>query len=1201
MTKRVFTAFFIPLFFLQSFVINFLSVACANSSLLSLPSASQMLALSKPLQPLMLQGLRYDPAKPFQFQFILQQGDHPLALNQLRDRGMDLARYFMAAMTIPAQDLWVNLSPYEKNRIIPGELGVTRLGSDMLVEDYILKQLSSSLTFPGSKLGNDFWQDIYAQTMARFGRTDVKVSTFNKVWIVPDYAQVFVKNNTVILIDSHLKVMMEQDYLAQKKRSIKQDNGQILASDVMRQVIIPVLEKEINTGSHFAPLRQIFHAVVLAEWYKRNLKENILNKYYANQHKVAGINDVDKMAKEAIYKQYLAAYKKGVYNFIREDAIPGTGRLIPRKYFSGGESFANTAMITVETTDLAALSILEQKNLKKENAYLIDVEVSTTGMAVPDDAMTSTKIPETAKEFIHSKDIHFLSEMRGRWSTQDNAPQDVKQLVEQLKYKTESTWSRWVDLETSFGTRKVLMVRVRHYGKITRGGVRAVYSWPDEDVQRLFQTLESFNPSIAEKRDLDERVAIQTATGLAMGMTQKNEAVELGIGGAKGLIYFPDSENLTIAQKEELKNTAFYWYGYYLTKDNMIGPDKDGLAPDMNSGADQMEIATEGHLAALVEKGDEDALEWKDAYWGLLDNEDRKNFVPPLPQEKRYQELFDQLTSIYRYKENLRKNHPEQYSFIDTPLKDAYDGYCKEYNLPRPADATFTGQSIKKGGIEGREEATGDGASEVGAYYYDLSGQAHNGKIASVQGTGNVGIYTALTLVAKGFNVRYINDLGITLRSGSKEGFSYRWLEDLKNLRKRNSLEELWQINRKFFEGVDRLDQDSILNSHGNIIYPAARQNVITEENWKEIMAPVIAEAANEAITNAAERELHDAGKVIIPDSLVNPGGVIVSKMEQVQSLLGRKLTLGYVQARMRETLRKTLKKYYDLREEMNKGVTNPKRKMTLRDVVKLGVMQGLAKKQMIGWINQNHGEINEIIKNKYDVAITDKQFEDRARELGLLQYLYRVQQKDLEAMRSRITEILISNIVGIDHLQLVQWLNLVLPIYDPNIQDERFKYTLTMARTFLRTIEGNGESLSSAAGRLNVMGYSLESTRDLRIRILKRLNGQRFPETAKSGTLSNRVYIYLRNRMIALDDAGDPVNLNKVYPMPHTDDSMVVLDPNGGIDFDASRMLINQKSESSFHSQALPSDNVKWQQIKGLRLIFLRLQPVNISALIGV
>src|SRR3989338_10469324 len=42
------------------------------------------------------------------------------------------------------------------------------------------------------------------------------------------------------------------------------------------------------------------------------------------------------MIKEKIYQQYIEAFKKGVYNYIKEDHDPYMQKNIPRKYFSGG-------------------------------------------------------------------------------------------------------------------------------------------------------------------------------------------------------------------------------------------------------------------------------------------------------------------------------------------------------------------------------------------------------------------------------------------------------------------------------------------------------------------------------------------------------------------------------------------------------------------------------------------------------------------------------------------------------------------------------------------------------------------------------------------------------------------------------------------------------------------------------------------------
>ena len=103
----------------------------------------------------------------------------------------------------------------------------------------------------------------------------------------------------------------------------------------MRDIVLPALEKEINEGAHFATLRQIYQALILSAWFKRKLKENALNKAYSDQNKNAGL-EFNGVNEEAIYQQYIEAYREGAFNFIREEKAAGEDTPIPRKYFSGG-------------------------------------------------------------------------------------------------------------------------------------------------------------------------------------------------------------------------------------------------------------------------------------------------------------------------------------------------------------------------------------------------------------------------------------------------------------------------------------------------------------------------------------------------------------------------------------------------------------------------------------------------------------------------------------------------------------------------------------------------------------------------------------------------------------------------------------------------------------------------------------------------
>ena len=60
------------------------------------------------------------------------------------------------SLTIPEKDLWVNLSPYEKDRVIPKSFGLTEMGRDLLAEDYMLKQITASLIYPEDETGKKF-------------------------------------------------------------------------------------------------------------------------------------------------------------------------------------------------------------------------------------------------------------------------------------------------------------------------------------------------------------------------------------------------------------------------------------------------------------------------------------------------------------------------------------------------------------------------------------------------------------------------------------------------------------------------------------------------------------------------------------------------------------------------------------------------------------------------------------------------------------------------------------------------------------------------------------------------------------------------------------------------------------------------------------------------------------------------------------
>ena len=427
-----------------------------------LPAPGSMVSLSETFAPPLLKGVKVYPDNPFRLDFILDKGDFENAeggrekvkgvgqnmsghnggspssfdlqpSTSLKSESTRLIKYFLAAVTVPEKDLWVNLSPYEKDRIVPDSFGATEMGRDLLSQDYMLKQITASVIYPEGETGKKFWAEVYKKAQEKFGTTDIPIDTFNKVWIVPEKAVVYESKDAAYVVESRLKVMLETDYLALEQSKVisheskedgqdtpgvnspssydlqrmtydsvqvqGSDSSQALAKQVLREVVIPILEKEVNEGKNFARLRQVYHSLILAVWYKDKIKESILGKAYVDQKKVQGIDyhkgesldvgrqtsdekgisgpttsDVSRLTSDpqGIWQLYVQAFKKGAYNYIKEDIDPATQQPVPRKYFSGGVGFDGGKVRAVKRS--AARS--EVPDGKSERAMIVQANLA---------------------------------------------------------------------------------------------------------------------------------------------------------------------------------------------------------------------------------------------------------------------------------------------------------------------------------------------------------------------------------------------------------------------------------------------------------------------------------------------------------------------------------------------------------------------------------------------------------------------------------------------------------------------------------------------------------------------------------------------------------------------------------------------------------------------------------------------------------
>ena len=313
---------------------------------LPLPPPGLRVQFSPPYIPPTFRGIQIHPENPLVLDFILDSGDANLGLRNLGEVSLRLTKYFLTALTVPDEHLWVNLSPHEEGRIIPEDLARTQMGIDLLAQDYILKQVTSTASYPEKEVGKAYWQNLFEKTHG--GSDPESINALNKIWITPKSARITERGTFAIVEDCKLRVQLEHDYVASTaiKESVRgaPDYRRLSPEDqaavnVFKQTILPLIQTDVGEGGNFAVLRQIFSAQILAVWYKELLKRSIMADMYINRPTTAGVAHPSGITAKDIYEQYLESYRVGVFEYIHEDVVgPGADDVVPRKYFSGGFS-----------------------------------------------------------------------------------------------------------------------------------------------------------------------------------------------------------------------------------------------------------------------------------------------------------------------------------------------------------------------------------------------------------------------------------------------------------------------------------------------------------------------------------------------------------------------------------------------------------------------------------------------------------------------------------------------------------------------------------------------------------------------------------------------------------------------------------------------------------------------------------------------
>ena len=215
-----------------------------------------------------------------------------------------------------------------------------------------------------------------------------------------------------------------------------------------------------------------------------------------------------------------------------------------------------------------------------------------------------------------------------------------------------------------------------------------------------------------------------------------------------------------------------------------------------------------------------------------------------------------------------------------------------------------TGKPVELGGSVGREQATGRGVVFVTRNAAADMGMDHSEARIVIQGFGNVGAWTAAIADELGCTVIAVSDVNGGVYN--EKGLDISALFDHKR--------EAGTVNG--FDGGEPLSNADLLELDCEVLIPAAIDRVIHQNNAPSVKAKMIVEAANHPLTPEADDIFRDRGIPVIPDILVNAGGVIVSYFEWTQNLYQHRWTLEEVNSELDAIISRA---YHEVRETAQK------------------------------------------------------------------------------------------------------------------------------------------------------------------------------------------------------------------------------------------------------------------------------------------
>ena len=258
----------------------------------------------------------------------------------------------------------------------------------------------------------------------------------------------------------------------------------------------------------------------------------------------------------------------------------------------------------------------------------------------------------------------------------------------------------------------------------------------------------------------------------------------------------------------------------------------------------------------------------------------------------------------------------------DIPAPDVYTnatimGWMADeyYQIMRQQlPGVITGKPIHLGGSQGREAATGQGALYVLQQWAERQNLKPADTTIAVQGFGNAGYQFARLAHQAKFRI-------VALSDSQGAIFSADGLDPdrvMQHKRTRRELKAMLYCDASVCEEAKyrSLSNEDLLELDVDVLALAALENQITAMNAASIQARQILEIANGPVDSRADAILTERGIPVLPDVLVNAGGVTVSYFEWVQNRTGYYWEESEVNTKLKIIMDRESNHIFDLAEQ---------------------------------------------------------------------------------------------------------------------------------------------------------------------------------------------------------------------------------------------------------------------------------------------